>query len=54
MRTTDGGESWKDCSDDLIRLAQKPHLKSKIVSDTSDEACSTATRSPSARPIRMR
>ena len=37
MRTTDGGESWKDCSDDLIRLAQQPHLKSKIVSDTSDE-----------------
>lgn len=37
MRTTDGGESWTDCSTDLIRLAQKPHLKSKIVSDTSDE-----------------
>ncbi len=37
MRTTDGGESWKDCSADLIRLAQRPHLKSKIVSDTSDE-----------------
>ena len=37
MRTTDGGESWKDCSAGLIRLAQQPHLKSKIVSDTSDE-----------------
>ncbi|MEJ0018789.1 MAG: YCF48-related protein [Acetobacteraceae bacterium] len=37
MRTTDGGESWKDCSDDLIRLAKQPHLKSKIASDTSDE-----------------
>jgi photosystem II stability/assembly factor-like uncharacterized protein len=37
MRTTDGGESWKDCSDALVRLAQQPHLKSKIVSDTSDE-----------------
>ena len=37
MRTTDGGETWKDCSPDLIRLAQQPHLKSKIVSDTSDE-----------------
>ena len=34
MRTTDGGETWKDCSDDLIRLAQQPHLKSKIASDT--------------------
>ena len=37
MRTTDGGETWKDCSPSLIQLAQKPHLKSKIVSDTSDE-----------------
>jgi photosystem II stability/assembly factor-like uncharacterized protein len=37
MRTTDGGESWTDCSDDLIRLAKLPHLKSKIASDTSDE-----------------
>jgi photosystem II stability/assembly factor-like uncharacterized protein len=37
MRTTDGGESWADCSKDLIRLAQLPHLKSKIVSDTYNE-----------------
>jgi len=37
MRTTDGGESWTDCSQDLIRLAQMPHLKSKIVSDTYNE-----------------
>ena len=37
MHSTDGGESWKDCSEDLIRLAQNPHLKSKIVSDTENE-----------------
>jgi len=37
MRTKDGGETWKDCSPSLIQLAQKPHLKSQIVSDTSDE-----------------
>jgi photosystem II stability/assembly factor-like uncharacterized protein len=37
MRTADGGESWSDCSTDLIRLAQQPHLKSKIVSDTYNE-----------------
>jgi len=37
MRTTDGGETWKDCSSDLLRLAQQPHLKSKIVSDTYNE-----------------
>ncbi len=37
MKTTDGGESWTDCSADLLRLAQKPHLKSKIVSNTYNE-----------------
>ncbi len=37
MRTANGGESWSDCSTDLIRLAQQPHLKSKIVSDTYNE-----------------
>ena len=37
MKTTDGGESWEDCSGDLIRLAQLPHLKSKIVSNTYNE-----------------
>jgi photosystem II stability/assembly factor-like uncharacterized protein len=37
MHSTDGGESWKDCSEDLIRLAQTPHLKSRIVSDTENE-----------------
>jgi photosystem II stability/assembly factor-like uncharacterized protein len=37
MRTNDSGESWSDCSQDLIRLAQQPHLKSKIVSDTYNE-----------------
>ena len=37
MRTTDSGEHWSDCSADLIRLAQQPHLKSKIVSDTYNE-----------------
>ena len=37
MHSKDGGESWRDCSADLIRLAQQPHLKSKIVSDTENE-----------------
>lgn len=37
MRTENGGESWSDCSQDLIRLAQQPNLKSKIVSDTFNE-----------------
>lgn len=37
MRTTDGGETWSDCSADLIRLSELPHLKSKIVSDSFAE-----------------
>jgi len=37
MRTTDGGETWEDCSADLIRLSERPHLQSKIVSDTFAE-----------------
>src|SRR5205807_8430240 len=37
IRTTDAGETWQDCSDDLVRLSELPHLKSKIISDTFAE-----------------
>jgi photosystem II stability/assembly factor-like uncharacterized protein len=37
MRSTDGGESWTDCSAGLIKLAEREHLKSKLVSDTTAE-----------------
>jgi photosystem II stability/assembly factor-like uncharacterized protein len=37
IRTTDSGETWTDCSADLIRLSELPHLKSKIVTDTFAE-----------------
>ncbi len=37
MRSTDGGETWQDCSDGLVKLAELPHLKSRIVSDTTAE-----------------
>jgi photosystem II stability/assembly factor-like uncharacterized protein len=37
MRSLDGGEHWSDCSDDLVSLAQKPHLKSRIQSDSEAE-----------------
>jgi photosystem II stability/assembly factor-like uncharacterized protein len=37
MRSTDGGESWTDCSAGLIKLSELEHLKSKIVSDTTAE-----------------
>jgi photosystem II stability/assembly factor-like uncharacterized protein len=37
MRSDDGGETWFDCSDHLVKLAELPHLKSRIVSDTEIE-----------------
>jgi len=37
IRTNDGGETWTDCSADLLRLSELPHLKSKIISDTFAE-----------------
>ena len=37
MRSLDGGETWEDCSDGLIALAERPHLKSQIQSDTDIE-----------------
>jgi photosystem II stability/assembly factor-like uncharacterized protein len=37
MRSLDGGETWSDCSADLVRLAGQPHLKSQIQSDTDTE-----------------
>ncbi|MFM9943560.1 MAG: WD40/YVTN/BNR-like repeat-containing protein [Hyphomicrobiaceae bacterium] len=36
-RTLNFGESWDDCSPHLIELAELPHLKSKIVTDTFAE-----------------
>lgn len=37
IRSTDGGETWSDCTKDLLRLAEQPHLKSRIGSDTDTE-----------------
>ena len=37
MRSLDGGETWEDCSADLLKLAELPHLKSRIQSDTDTE-----------------
>ncbi len=31
MRTLDGGETWEDLGDDLVRLSTLPHLESSIV-----------------------
>ena len=37
VRSPDGGKSWTDCSLDLVKLADRPHLKSRIVSNTDIE-----------------
>ena len=38
MRSTDGGETWRDCSAHLVRLSEEePRLRSKLVSDTEAE-----------------
>jgi photosystem II stability/assembly factor-like uncharacterized protein len=37
MRSLDGGQHWQDCSADLAKLAERPHLKSRIQSDTDIE-----------------
>ena len=36
-RTTDGGDTWTDLSAPLIKLAENPHLKSRIGSDIDAE-----------------
>lgn len=37
LRTLDGGERWEDCSVGLLELAKRPHLRSRIQSDTDAE-----------------
>jgi photosystem II stability/assembly factor-like uncharacterized protein len=38
MRSVDGGESWTDCADELVALANRhPHLRSRIQSDSDTE-----------------
>ena len=37
MRSLDGGEQWDDCSADLVSLAERPHLRSRIQSDSEAE-----------------
>jgi photosystem II stability/assembly factor-like uncharacterized protein len=37
QRSLDGGETWEDCSQELVKLADRPHLRSRIGSDTEIE-----------------
>lgn len=37
IRSTDGGETWQDCSAHLVELAEQPHLKSAILTKDTAE-----------------
>ena len=37
IRSVDGGESWQDCTSALLKLAEQPHLRSQLGSDTEME-----------------
>ncbi|WP_187830249.1 WD40/YVTN/BNR-like repeat-containing protein [Siccirubricoccus phaeus] len=37
IRSTDGGETWQDCGQDLIRLSEQPHLQSAIITTNTAE-----------------
>jgi len=37
MRSRDRGESWEDCTQDLLRFAEQEKYKSRIVSQTEIE-----------------
>src|SRR3989442_5091801 len=37
LRSRDRGETWEDVGHDLVKLAERPHLKSRIASDTENE-----------------
>jgi photosystem II stability/assembly factor-like uncharacterized protein len=37
MRSPDAGETWEDCSGPLLELAERPHLRSRIQSDSDAE-----------------
>jgi photosystem II stability/assembly factor-like uncharacterized protein len=37
LRSTDGGETWQDCSAGLIKLAEQPALKSRIEDENDAE-----------------
>src|SRR5581483_2158556 len=37
IRSQDGGETWSDCTPALLTLAERPHLRSQLGSDTEVE-----------------
>jgi photosystem II stability/assembly factor-like uncharacterized protein len=37
MRSLDDGEHWEDCAEGLVALAERPHLRSRLQSDSEAE-----------------
>src|SRR5262249_27920031 len=37
IRSQDGGDTWSDCTPALLTLAERPHLRSQLGSDTEVE-----------------
>ena len=37
MRSLDGGETWQDCNQDVLRLAAQPELQSRILTEFDEE-----------------
>jgi photosystem II stability/assembly factor-like uncharacterized protein len=37
IRSLDGGETWDDCTKELIKFTEKEHLQSQLISDTNRE-----------------
>ncbi|MBI3800515.1 MAG: hypothetical protein HY268_26505 [Deltaproteobacteria bacterium] len=37
IRSLDGGETWNDCTKELIKFTQQEHLQSQLISDTNRE-----------------
>ncbi|HXG17804.1 MAG TPA: YCF48-related protein, partial [Methylomirabilota bacterium] len=52
IRSVDGGETWDDCSPELIKFTQHEHLQSQLISDTNREGMmdSHALTVSAARP----
>jgi photosystem II stability/assembly factor-like uncharacterized protein len=52
IRSLDGGETWTDCTKELIKFTQQEHLQSQLISDTNREGImdSHALTVSAARP----
>ena len=52
IRSLDGGETWDDCTRELLKFTEQDHLKSQLISDTQAEGMmdSHALSVSAARP----